>query len=78
MRQGSIAPPNVSLQLGVVRLVGITSKFPDCTQLIAPGCVRLNLAPIARTYSLWLFVQSEPNSWNQPYISKLLALQVGE
>ena len=78
VRQGSIVPPDMSLQVGGVRLVGITSKFPDCTQLIALGCLRLRQAPIARVYTLWLFVQSEPNSWNQPHINKLLALQVGE
>jgi hypothetical protein len=78
VRQGSIAPPDLSLQLGGVRFVGITSEFPDCTQLIAPGCVRLKQARIARIYTLWLFVQSEPNSWNQPHISQLLALRVGE
>ena len=78
VRQGSIAPPDISLQLGSVRLVGITSRFPDCTQLIALGCLRVRQAPIARVYTLWLFVQSEPNSWNRPHISKLLALQVGE
>jgi hypothetical protein len=78
VRQGSITPPDMSLQLGGVRLVGITSRFPDCTQLIALGCIRLRQAPIARVYTLWLFVQNEPNSWNRPYISKLLALQVGE
>ena len=78
VRQGSIAPPDVGLQLGSMRLVGITSKFPECTQLIALGCLRVRQAPIARVYTLWLFVQSEPNSWNRPHVSKLLALQVGE
>ena len=77
VRQGAITPPNLNLQLGGVRLVGITSRLPDCTQLIALGCLRQNQARIAHIYTLWLFVQSEPNSWNQPQVTQLLAIRVG-
>ena len=78
MRQGTIRPPDLKLQLGGVRLVGVTSNPPDCTRLIAPGCTRLNQLPTTHIYTLWLFVQSEPNSWNQPRVTQLLALQIGE
>jgi hypothetical protein len=77
VRQGAIPPPNLNLQLGGVRVVGITSRFPDCTQLIALGCLRQNQAPTARIYTLWLFMQSEPNSWNRPQVTQLLAIRVG-
>jgi hypothetical protein len=78
VRQGVITPPNLSLELGGVRLVGITSNSPDCTQLIAPGCIRPNQAPTVHIYTLWLLVQSQPNSWSQPHINQLLWLQIGE
>jgi hypothetical protein len=78
VRQGAIRPPEVQLQLGGVRLVGITSHSPDCTRLLVPGCTRLAQIPTVHIYTLWLFVQREPGSWNQPRVTQLLAFQVGE
>lgn len=78
MRQGAIRPPDLELELGGLRLVGITSASPDCTRLLAPGCTRLNQIPTVHLYTLWLFTQREPGSWNQPYVTQLLAFQIGE
>ncbi len=77
-RQGVITPPNLSLELGGVRLVGITSNSPDCTRLLTRGCTQLNQIPTVHIYTLWLFVRSQPNSWSQPHINQLLSLQIGE
>ncbi len=77
-RQGAIRPPDVQLELGGLRLVGITSASPDCTRLLAPGCTRLNQVPTVHIYTLWLFTQREPGSWDRPQITQLLAFQVGE
>ena len=78
VRRGMIRPPNLALQLGSVRLVGITSTFPDCTRLLAPGCTRLNQLPTAHIYTLWLFVPGKQNSGGGPNITRLLAIQIGE
>ena len=78
VRQRVITPPNLSLELGGVRLVGIISNSPDCTRLLARGCTQLNQIPTVHIYTLWLFVQSEQNSWNRPQITQLLALRIGE
>jgi hypothetical protein len=78
VRLGAIKPPDLKLQLGGVRLVGITSNSPDCTRLLVPGCTRLNQIPTTHIYTLWLFVQNEPNSWNQPRVTQLLALEIAE
>jgi hypothetical protein len=78
VQQGAITTPNLNLQVGGVRLVGVTSRFPDCTRLLVRGCTRLNQVPTAHIYTLWLFVQSEQNSWNRPQITQLLTLQIGE
>jgi hypothetical protein len=78
VRQRVITPPNLSLELGGVRLVGITSLPPECTRLLARGCTRFNQLPTVHIYTLWLFVQSQPNSWNQPRVNQLLYLKMGE
>ena len=77
VRQGAIAPPDVNIQLGGVRLVGVTSQSPDCTRLIVPGCTPLNQVPTTYIYTLWLFVRSDPNSWDRPAIRPLFSVQVG-
>jgi hypothetical protein len=77
VRQGAVAPPELRLQLGGVRLVGVTSKSPDCTRLRIPGCTPLNQIPTTHIYTLWLFVRSDPNSWDRPAITPLLSLQIG-
>jgi len=78
VRQGVITPPKLHLQLGSVRVVGITSNSPDCTRLLAAGCTRLNQIPTVHVYTLWLFVQRKQNSWDQPHVTRLLSMQVGE
>jgi len=77
VRQGVLAPPNINLELGTVRVVGITSNSPECIRLIVPGCVGLNPANVARIYTLWLFQQSERDSWSQPNIVQLLSFRIG-
>jgi hypothetical protein len=77
VRQGAIAPPAVNVQLGDMRLVGVTSQSPDCTRLIVPGCTPLNQVPTTHIYTLWLFVRSDPNSWDRPEITPLLSFQIG-
>lgn len=78
VRRGMIRPPNLTLQLGSTRLVGITSTFPDCTRLLAAGCTRLNQLPTTYIYTLWLFVPGKQNSGGQPSVTRLLAVQIGE
>jgi hypothetical protein len=77
VRQGAITLPNVNVQLGGVRLVGVTSPSPDCTRLIVPGCTALNQVPTTHVYTLWLFVRSDPSSWDRPAITPLFSTQVG-
>jgi hypothetical protein len=77
VRQGAITLPDVNIQLGGVRLVGVTSQSPDCTRLIVPGCTALNQVPTSHIYTLWLFVRSDPNSWDRPAITPLFSTQVG-
>jgi hypothetical protein len=77
VRQGAIVPPDVNIQLGGVRLVGVISQAPDCTRLIVPGCTPLNQVPTSHMYTLWLFVRSDPNSWDRPAITPLFSTQVG-
>jgi hypothetical protein len=77
VRQGVLAPPNFNLELGGMRVVGINSNSPECTRLIVPGCVGLNPASVARIYTLWLFRQSERDSWSQPNVTQLLRFRIG-
>jgi hypothetical protein len=78
VRQGAVMPPKLNLQLGSVRVVGITSNSPDCTRLLIPGCTQLNQIPTVHIYTLWLFVQREQNSWDRPNIARLLTIKLGE
>jgi hypothetical protein len=77
VRQGVLTPPNVSLDLGSVRVVGIRSNSPECTRLIIPGCIGLEPANVAHVYTLWLFQQNEHDSWSQPHITQLLRVSLG-
>ena len=77
VRQGVLTPPNVNLELGRMRVVGIRSNSPECTRLIIPGCIGLEPANITHTYTLWLFRQSERDSWSQPQITQLLRIRIG-
>ena len=77
VREGALVPPNVNVELGNLRVVGIKSNSPECTRLIVPGCVGLNPANVTRIYTLWLFRQSERDSWNQPNVSQLLSFRIG-
>ena len=76
VRQGLIAPPNVYLDLGSMRLVGISSNSPECSRLSIPGCIGLEPADITHIYTLWLFQQSEHASWSQPHITQLLSVRI--
>ncbi|HEU5101799.1 MAG TPA: hypothetical protein VFU22_22415 [Roseiflexaceae bacterium] len=77
VREGVFVPPNVNLELGSMRVVGIKSNSPECTRLIVPGCVGLNPANVAKIYTLWLFRQSERDSWSQPVVTQLLSFRIG-
>lgn len=77
VRQGIVAPPNVYVELGSMRVVGISSNSPECTRLIIPGCSGLDPVNAPRIYTLWLFQQRERASWSQPQITQLLSLRIG-
>jgi hypothetical protein len=77
MRQGIVAPPNVNVELGNMRVVGISSISPECTRLIIPGCVGREQANVAHVYTLWLFQQSQRDSWRQPNVTQLLSVRIG-
>jgi hypothetical protein len=77
VRQGILAPPNVNVELGSMRLVGIKSNSPECTRLIIPGCIGLEPANVAHVYTLWLFQQRDPDSWSQPSIRQLFSIRIG-
>jgi hypothetical protein len=77
VRQGMLAPPNVNMELGGMRVVGITSNSPECTRLVMPGCVGLKPADVAHIYTLWLFRQRERDSWSQPKVTQLLSVRFG-
>jgi hypothetical protein len=77
VRQGIVAPPNINVELGSMRVVGIRSNSPECTRLIIPGCIGLEPANITHIYTLWLFRQSERDSWSQPKVTQLLSVRIG-
>ena len=77
MQRGMVAPPEVNMRVGSIRLVGLSSRLPECSRLLVPGCESLTRASTARIYTLWLLVQREPNSWDRPKITSLLTMQIG-
>src|SRR3954454_1005984 len=77
VRQGVLTPPNVNLDLGSVRVIGIRSNSPECTRLIIPSCIGLEPANVTHIYTLWLFQQNERDSWSQPRITQLLRVTIG-
>ena len=77
VRQGVIAPPNVHVELGSMRVVGITSISTECIRLISPGCVGLEPREVAHIYTLWLFRQRERDSWSRPIVTQLLSVRIG-
>jgi len=77
VRQGALTPPNINLDLGSMRLVGIKSNSPECIRLIIPGCIGLDPVNAPRIYTLWLFQQRERDTWSQPSITQLLSVRIG-
>jgi hypothetical protein len=77
VRQGMLKPPNVNMELGGVRVVGITSNSPECTRLVMPGCLGLRPSDVAHIYTLWLFQQSQRDSWSQPNVTQLFSVRIG-
>ena len=77
VRQGVLAPANVNVELGSMRLVGISSVSPECTRLTIPGCIGLDPANAPRIYTLWLLRQRERDSWSRPDITQLLSIRIG-
>jgi hypothetical protein len=77
VRQGVLTPPNVNVELGSMRVVGINSNSPECSRLIIPGCIGLEPVNVAHIYTLWLFRQNERDSWSQPNITQLLSVRIG-
>ena len=76
VREGIVAPPNVDVGLGNMRVIGISSNSPECIRLIIPGCTGLDPVNAPRIYTLWLFQQSERDSWSQPDITQLISLRI--
>jgi hypothetical protein len=76
VEQGQIAPPEIYLDLGRVRLISLTSNLPDCTRLLAPGCGRQNGIPRPRVYTMWLLVQRERDSWARPELKTILSINI--
>lgn len=76
IEQGQIAPPEIYLDLGRMRLISLTSNLPDCTRLLAPGCGRQNGVPKPRVYTMWLLVQRERDSWERPELKSILSINI--
>jgi hypothetical protein len=76
VRQGILAPPNIRVELGSIRLVGVTSNSPECSLLSVPGCIGLQPEDISHVYTLWLFRQRERASWSRPQITQLISLRI--
>src|SRR5436305_7257638 len=72
VRQGVFKPPNMYMNLGSMRVVGINSHLPECSRLSIPGCIGLEPANITHIYTLWLFRQRAHDAWSQPDIIKLV------
>ena len=77
VRQGVLIPPNVNLELGGMRVVGIRSNSPECVRLVIPGCIGMESADITHIYTLWLLRQNERDSWSQPNVIQLLSVRIG-
>ena len=77
VRQGVLAPPNVNLEMAGMRVVGISSNSPECMRLTIPGCAGVEPQNAAHIYTLWLFRQSERDSWSQPNITQLFSVRIG-
>ena len=76
VQQGQIAPPEIYLDMGRMRLISLTSNLPDCTRLLAPGCGRQSEVPKLRVYTLWLLTQRERDSWERPELRSLLSINI--
>ena len=76
-RRGMFRPPNAELTLGPWRLIGGTSKLPQCSQLINPGCVDLNPVPVTYIYTLWLFTKRDGHTWDNPNVKRLMVVELG-
>ena len=77
MRRGVIAPPNVDVTFALWRVVGGTSRLPQCSQLINPGCVDLNPVPVTYIYTLWLFTKRDGQTWDSPNVKRLVVMELG-
>jgi len=78
VRLGVIMPPNLSLQVGSMRLAGITSMFPECQRRLNDGCAKLSQIPTTYVYTLWLFAPGEQNSNDRLHVTQLLAIKIGQ
>jgi hypothetical protein len=78
VRLGVIMPPNLSLQVGSMRLAGITSTFPECRRRLNDGCAKLSQVPTTYIYALWLFAPGEQSSGDLPQATQLLAIKIGQ
>jgi hypothetical protein len=77
VRRGVLAPADVNLSFGLWRLVGGTSRLPQCSQLINPGCVDVNPVPVTYIYTLWLFTKRDNRSWDNPHVRRLMVMELG-
>ncbi len=76
-RRGMLTPPDVNITFGPWRMVGGTSRLPQCSQLINPGCVDLNPVPVTYIYTLWLFTKRDNRSWDSPHVRRLMVMELG-
>jgi hypothetical protein len=77
VRAGTLAPPDVDLELGETRLVGRLSIIPFCSQLISAECVTDKPVPRERIYTLWLFSRRQPGTWERAEVRQIVAVSVG-
>jgi hypothetical protein len=77
VRAGALTPPDIDVSLGAARLIARTSTIPYCSQLIGPDCTIGNRTPMMRVYTAWLFIRTEPGSWHNAAIRRILSLQIG-
>jgi len=63
IRRGQIVPPTLYVELGIVRIVGYTTHYPDCSPY--SQCPPQSVAPPQAFYVVWSIYELAPAE--QPY-----------
>jgi len=63
IRRGQIVSPTIDLELGIVRIVGYTTHYPDCPPY--KQCPPQSVAPPQAFYVVWSIYELAPAE--QPY-----------